>query len=141
MLSRGALAHLVEKGLDDKTKCNQWGNGHDEDRYLANCMANLGVRFADSRDARGRHRFLGDFVGKMVPPISLWDQTGGWLQGLSYYPLAQVKSHTYAKLHQGIDNGVGPRNLILKICLHSSRNPDPEKVVVWIDTINHTHLI
>ncbi|KAL3077864.1 hypothetical protein niasHT_039714 [Heterodera trifolii] len=88
VLSRSTLKLLVERGLNDSTKC--WdGDDSEEDQFVAVCLERLGVKFGDSRDSQGRHRFFGDFIGKNLPPITLWDPTYYWIQNLTYYPMLQ----------------------------------------------------
>uniref|UniRef100_A0A914H0J9 N-acetylgalactosaminide beta-1,3-galactosyltransferase n=1 Tax=Globodera rostochiensis TaxID=31243 RepID=A0A914H0J9_GLORO len=88
VLSRSAIKLLVERGLNDSTKC--WdGDSAEEDQFIAVCLERLGVKFGDSRDSQGRHRFFGDFIGKNLPPITLWDPTYFWIQNLTHYPMQQ----------------------------------------------------
>ncbi|KAL3107067.1 hypothetical protein niasHT_019463 [Heterodera trifolii] len=88
VMSRSALKLLVERGLDDPSVCFD-GDSLEEDQFIAVCLDNLGVRLGDSRDAKFRHRFFGDFVGESLVPVSLLEQQSFWLQNLSYYPLIQ----------------------------------------------------
>uniref|UniRef100_A0A914HY50 N-acetylgalactosaminide beta-1,3-galactosyltransferase n=1 Tax=Globodera rostochiensis TaxID=31243 RepID=A0A914HY50_GLORO len=88
VMSRSALKLLVERGLDNPSVCFD-GDSLEEDQFIAVCLDNLGVKLGDSRDAKFRHRFFGDFVGESLVPISLLEQQSFWLQNLSYYPLRQ----------------------------------------------------
>uniref|UniRef100_A0A183CJX8 N-acetylgalactosaminide beta-1,3-galactosyltransferase n=1 Tax=Globodera pallida TaxID=36090 RepID=A0A183CJX8_GLOPA len=88
VMSRSALKLLVHRGLDNPSVCFD-GDSLEEDQFIAVCLDNLGVKLGDSRDAKFRHRFFGDFVGESLVPISLLEQQSFWLQNLSYYPLRQ----------------------------------------------------
>lgn len=51
MLSKAALKLFNEQN-NDSTKCFQ-GAAYEEDQYMGACLASLGVKFGDSRDAKG----------------------------------------------------------------------------------------
>ncbi|KAK3103199.1 hypothetical protein FSP39_017295 [Pinctada imbricata] len=57
VVNRKALELLVTEGLDDSNKCNP-NVSKDEDLEVGHCFENLGVSPGDSRDEKGRERFM-----------------------------------------------------------------------------------
>ncbi|XP_060064781.1 glycoprotein-N-acetylgalactosamine 3-beta-galactosyltransferase 1-like [Ylistrum balloti] len=86
VLSRKAVNLLVEKGIDDSSKCRSDGGGA-EDLELGRCMQKLGVVAGDTRDDLERERFM-PFVPEhhLIPGILPKDM---WYWSYSFYPAKQ----------------------------------------------------
>nr|XP_002734821.1 PREDICTED: glycoprotein-N-acetylgalactosamine 3-beta-galactosyltransferase 1-like [Saccoglossus kowalevskii] len=81
VLSKAALARFVRLGLPNAVACEQNDMGA-EDYLMGRCLERVGVVHGDSRDSRGRQRFL---------PLSLFHHFNGnypkWMYEYEYYPL------------------------------------------------------
>ena len=81
VLSKKAVANLVEDGLRNKEKCRPDGGGN-EDVEMGLCLQRINVVPGDSRDENGRGRFF-----PFVPEYHLFPEMfkSPWLQKYSFY--------------------------------------------------------
>uniref|UniRef100_A0A1I7T575 N-acetylgalactosaminide beta-1,3-galactosyltransferase n=1 Tax=Caenorhabditis tropicalis TaxID=1561998 RepID=A0A1I7T575_9PELO len=108
ILSNAALRIFVEHLYSDEELCPyDWA----EDRGMGRCLASMGILPADTRDEKGKHRFI-PFLPNELSEIPA---------GYHYYPLnnGSLISEKFVSLHR-----VSPRKMIF---LHSILYPESGK--------------
>ena len=90
VLSKEAVRRFVKEGLTNPSKCRV-DHGGAEDLEIGQCLQNVGVKAADSRDALGRETFH-PFIPEhhLIPGIVPRDN---WYWEYNYFPPKEVGTH------------------------------------------------
>ncbi|CAG0902743.1 unnamed protein product [Darwinula stevensoni] len=86
VLSKEALKRFVEKALPDAKAC-PLAKVKDEDVGMGRCLHAVGVEPGDSRDEKGRWRFLPYSPGSHLSPAPMWN--ADWVQCNAFHPYTQ----------------------------------------------------